>query len=196
MGSLKYIIAINLEHYLSLKEWKEAYPSALLVGPPGLQEKRFTPKSNPNSPILKIDVVFRPTQPSSVSPEFDAEFNSTLISSHFNQELVFNFRPTKTLIEGDLWFNLPAIEQYSQSEDDAEKGLITKLVTRIHKSHGDSLTRRIMWVLFSMGKTKEFGEQVRLVGGWDFDSIIPCHGSVVQSGGKQVYRDVMVRLMG
>ena len=193
VGPIRYIIAINMEHYLYVQEWKSAYPQALVVGPPGLQEKRFTPKNKPNEPSLKFDIVFRPNQHASISEEFDADFDSILISSHFNQELVFNFRPTRTLIEGDVWFNLPATEQYSRSTDSASTGFVTRLATRLHSSKGDSLTRRLMWYGFCGGKTKKFGGEVRAVAAWNFDSIIPCHGAVVESGGKQVYKDVLVR---
>jgi len=29
----------------------------------------------------------------------------------------------------------------------------------------------------------------RIVSGWDFDRLIPCHGEVVETGGKKMWND-------
>ena len=29
----------------------------------------------------------------------------------------------------------------------------------------------------------------RIVSGWDFDRLIPCHGEVVETGGKKLWND-------
>ena len=193
-GPVRYIIAINMEHYLYAKEWHNAYRDALVIGPEGLQEKRFLPKKtkcpNEDDGSLQFNVIMRPNTMHSVDPAFDADFDIQFVSAHFNKELVFNFRPTRTLIEGDLWFNLPCVEQYSKSDEDPTSGLPTKMMIRLHSSKGNSATRKAMWYGFCKGNTKEFGEQVRTILTWDFDSIVPCHGTTVETGGKEILREV------
>ena len=195
LGPIKYIVALNHEHYLYVAEWKSAYPESMLIGPAGLQEKRFTTKQQPNNPSLKFDVVIQPGGDSVISEEFDSEFDSEFVWGHFNKELVFNHKPSKMLIEGDLWFNMPATEQYSKSDESAETGIVTRLGTKLHQSAGDSMVRRLMWYFFCMGKKEEFGKQVRRIASWDFEGIIPCHGAIVEEGGKQVFEEVLIRYM-
>jgi hypothetical protein len=64
----------------------------------------FTPK---NKHELKID------------DDFDANFDYEYVDGHGNKELVFNYKPDRTLIEADVMFNLPATEQYSKSGQSA-----------------------------------------------------------------------------
>jgi hypothetical protein len=35
-----------------------------------------------------------------------------------------------------------------------------------------------------------FAESVRRIYAWDFDRVIPCHGDVIEEGGKEVFRSV------
>ncbi len=35
----------------------------------------------------------------------------------------------------------------------------------------------------------------KVVNGWDFDRIIPCHGDVIETGGKQAFQTVMKRYL-
>jgi len=35
----------------------------------------------------------------------------------------------------------------------------------------------------------------KVVNGWDFDRIIPCHGDVIETGGKKAFQDVMKRYL-
>lgn len=181
-----------------MAEWKTAYPESVLIGPAGLQEKRFTTKKQqqePNSPSQTFDVVIQPIVDNVISDEFHSEFDVEFVWAHFNKELVFNHKPSKMLIEGDLWFNMPATEQYSKSDESAESGIVTRLGTKLHQSGGDSTVRRLMWYFFCMGKKEEFGEQVRRIASWDFEGIIPCHGGIVEEGGKQVFEEVLTRYM-
>ncbi|KAI9720532.1 MAG: hypothetical protein M1828_005616 [Chrysothrix sp. TS-e1954] len=190
-GPLRYIVAINMEHYLFAKEWRTAYPDALVIAPEGLREKRFAPKKTKcpgeDDGSLHFDVIMRSCGRHSVDPAFDADFDIQFVSSHFNKELVFNFRPTRTLIEGDLWFNLPCVEQYSKSDEDPTSGVPTKLMIKAHSARGDSAIRKTMLYGFCKGNTKDFGEQLKLINTWDFDSIIPCHGTTVETGGKAIF---------
>ena len=94
LGPVKTIMAPNLMHHLFLRPAKERWPSAELVGPPGLPEKR----SN-----LHFDRVVDGEEREAIGP------NSQLFpvrgAPKMNELVVFH-RPSSTLIVTDLIFNV------------------------------------------------------------------------------------------
>ncbi|PWY90889.1 putative nuclear protein Qri2/Nse4 [Aspergillus heteromorphus CBS 117.55] len=203
-GTIKYIAALDMEHHLHLKAWKEAFPDAAIIAPEGLWEKRQSnPQTKDASPFEHVfrkddkDATTTPASRSqSISEEFDAEFETEYVHSHPSRELVFYHRPSRTLIEADLLFNLPAREQYSKTKESATSGILTKMVSPL-LSTGSSTTwqKRFVWYVLSSGDRAAFAESVRRIDGWDFNRLIPCHGDVVESGAKGVYRSVMEWLL-
>ena len=127
-----------------------------------------------------------------IDAEFDADFQYEYFPSHVNKELVFNYKPDRTMIQADLIMNLPANEQFSKSSDSPEVGLPTKMMNSIFTTRGNALGHaRFVWYAASSADRGSFGASVAKVNQWDFDRIIPCHGDVIESGGKQIFRNVM-----
>jgi hypothetical protein len=139
-----------------------------------------------------VKYTYTDTQPNSVKvdEEFDANFDSIFVSSHANMELVYNFRPERTLIEADLMFNLPATEQMSRTNE--KPGILTKIFGALTHTRGEALgQRRMIWYGTSAGDRKSFNQSVSAIAGWDFDRLIPCHGDVIETGGKGIFEKVM-----
>lgn len=90
-------------HYLYLKEWKAAYAAAHVAGVPG---------SEKNSGVPHDGVWGRDASPLG-SGAGAGEFKSEWFEGHPNQDVALLHVPSKTLIQADLLFNLPAKEQYS-----------------------------------------------------------------------------------
>jgi len=44
--------------------------------------------------------------------------------------------------------------------------------------------KRATWYGPGSSDRAAFGESARRVSGWDFDRIVPCHGDVIETGGK------------
>lgn len=190
MGDVKYIIAPDMEHHIMLGPWHEAFPQAKIIVPEGLAEKRAKSKDV----NVRCDVVFQAANDrQSVDPEFDAEFDHEFVPGHANKELVFNFKRERTLIEADLLFNLPAYEQYSKSPENPQSGILTKFFTSLQGTTGGPLKwqRRLIWYGISSGDRRSYNKSICRIDKWDFDRIIPCHGNVIETGGKRVFRDVM-----
>ena len=125
-----------------------------------------------------------------ISPEFDAEFDYEFVHSHQNKELVFLHKPTRTMIEADLIFNLPATEQYSKSGMNANSGIFTKLFGSIMNTRGDMIwQKRFLWYAAGGKDRAGFAESAKKINAWDFDRIIPCHGDVIETGGKSILRN-------
>lgn len=109
-----------------------------------------------------------------------------------NKELVFCHKPSRTLIEADMLFNLPANEQYSKSDKSPTSGFLTKLFISLNNTKGAAIgQKRLLWYVSSSADRKGFGKSVDKIRSWDFDRIIPCHGDVIETGGKGIFEKVM-----
>lgn len=188
MGNeIKYITALDYEHHIFLGPWHEAFPNAHIIGMEGLAEKRAKDSEMKSVPF---HTVFSDTNKLStkISEEFDMDFEYEYVHSHTNKELVFHYKPDKTLIEADLLFNLPATEQYSRTGEPANKGLATRMFAALQNTQGSS-QQRMIW--YGMAKDKKaMSESLRRINAWNFERIIPCHGDVIEDDAKGVFRRV------
>ena len=167
LGTVKYIIAPNLFHYLYLAECQDIYPQALVIAPPGLKEKQ---------PNLKIDATF--TQD---DIEFDSQLEYTLfagfqvlIVSQIKavNEIVFYHPSTKTLIITDSAFNF-----------DRSFPLITQFAARILGSYQQL---KPSWLEKIAVQDKQKAKQsIAQILSWDFERVIMGHGKIVETNAKQ-----------
>jgi len=188
LGELKYIAALDMEHHIFLGEWNKEYPNAKVLAPEGLLEKRKKQKNED----VPFSVIFAAKDKAStkVDSEFDAEFDYEFVDGHLNKELVFNYKPEKTLIEADLMFNLPATEQFSKTGTPAGTGILTRLFSALNNTSGAAMgQRRMIWYGVAVDKPS-FNKSVQKINGWDFNKIIPCHGDVIETDGKGIFEKV------
>lgn len=193
LGPTKYLVALDQEHHIFLEDWHKAFPDAKVIAPetlPAYRDKQgYFPIPDANWKLFEAGASKEGRL--SVDPEFDAEFDFTYVDGHANKEVVFNHRKSGTLIEGDLLFNLPATEQFSKSGIDPKTGLFTRLFTWLNSTEGEALAqRRVIWHGIAQDKPA-FNREVSRIAGWKFDRIVPCHGDVVESGGKGIFEKVM-----
>lgn len=189
-GNLKYIVAPDIEHHIFLTPWKQAYPNAEIIAPEGLREKR---EQNPNTKGLEFNHILTSSNKNNfkVSDEFSQEFEIEYIDGHPSNEIVLLHKRTRTMIQADLIFNLPATEQYSKSEEGATQGILTKIFAAA-ASTGAPATwhKRFIWYILSSKDRKRFSDSIAVIDQWNFDRMIPCHGDVIETGAKDVYRRV------
>ncbi|EAS31289.3 uncharacterized protein CIMG_06768 [Coccidioides immitis RS] len=187
---IKYIIAPDIEHHMFISDWKEAYPDAKVIGPHGLKEKReANPKTRGTS---QIDYIFKPENRHNpkIFDDFNAEFDTEYIPSHPNREIVVFHKPTKTLLQADLFFNLPATQQYEKVKGGEHQGILTKMFMPVSTTKGDAIwQKRFLWYMIAKNRD-EWKESARIIDGWGFERVIPCHGDVIETGGKMVFRKV------
>ncbi|KAI9696388.1 MAG: hypothetical protein M1836_005666 [Candelina mexicana] len=187
---VSYLVALDMEHHIYLSQWYRAFPSAKVVGPEGLPEKRAK-QNNDNIPFSTVfKGIDRGNQ--SIGADFDQDFDYEYVGSHASKELVFNYRPDKTLIEGDYLFNLPAYEQYSRTGEAADSGILTKLFVAVVGSAQGPATwqKRFLWYAASLKDRTAFGRSAESIAKFDFERIVPCHGDVVEGDGKGIFRKV------
>lgn len=117
-----------------------------------------------------------------VSKQIDAVY----FSGFSKKDVAWLHKPSKTLIVADLIFNLPANEQYSKSKQ-RKTGLFTKKLnpyTDYHKNFiwGESKDKAYV-ILYATSRPpadpqffSAMARDAKIVNGWDFERIIPCHG--------------------
>ncbi|KAG9080746.1 hypothetical protein FRC06_006200 [Ceratobasidium sp. 370] len=172
LGPVKYIIGADAVHHLFLADYKKLYPDAKVIGVPELVKKK--------AGVLKFDGVYG-QDPAGTKYGFEPEIQACYFSGFQNQDVAFLHAPSKTLIEADLLFNLPATEQYANSKSSGKFPIFGTLgpTMRAHKTF-----------LWSAGRDKAaMARDARTVAGWDFDRIIPCHGDVIEKGGNVAWRE-------
>ena len=185
-----YIAALDFEHHIFLGQWHEAFPTAKVIGMEGLAEKR-TAQKNEEVPFAHV---FTQANKGSmrIDEDFDRDFEYEYCGSHLNKELVFNYRPDRTMIEADLIWNLPGQEQYSKSSENATDGILTKLFQPLVSTVGSPVwQKRFLWYAGTKADRPGFEASVLRMQAWDFDRIIPCHGDVIETGGKATFNKVM-----
>jgi len=190
LGTLKYIVAPDIEHHIFISVWAKEYPQAEVIGMEGLPEKREQDEATKG---VKFAHVFSPKNKldMKISPEFDAEFDYEYVHSHKNKELVFLHKPSRTMIQADILFNLPATEQFSKSGIDPTSGFLTKLFGGIMNTRGQMVwQKRFLWYGAGGKDRPGFTESVKRMRAWDYDRIIPCHGDVIETGGKGIFEQL------
>ena len=141
---------------------------------------------------MPFDVVFTPDKKQALDAELEAEFEYEYVHAHPNKELVFNHKPTRTLIEADLVFNYPPTEQFSRTGVAPTAGIWTKLFGALTNTTGPALgQRRLIWYALSPNNRSAFNQSVANINRWDFDRMIPCHGDVIDTGAKTVFQKIM-----
>lgn len=191
--NIKYIVGLDTEHHIFLESWHKTWPEAKVIAPetlPAYRDKQNYGKIKEDKWLLmkKADK----SKGLSVDEAFDKEFDIEFVDAHANKELVFNHRPTRTLIEADLMFNLPATEQFSKSGESPTTGLLTRLFNAINNTQGTpTWQRRIIWYGISAGDRTGFNESVSRIAKWDFERIVPCHGDVIEQNGNGIFQKVM-----
>lgn len=185
---IRYITALDQEHHIFLESWHKAYPSAKILAPETLPEYRDKQKYF-KLPAENLVLFKKDDKSTSVDEAFDAEFDMEYVHAHGNKELVFNHRPSRTLIEADLIFNLPAHEQHGK---EATSGLLTRFFSSLNNTQGDGASqRRFIWYGISAGDRKGFAESMARIQKWDFEKIVPCHGDVIETDGKGIFEKIM-----
>lgn len=189
-NNVQYIAALDYEHHIFVSEWAKAFPNAKVLGVEGLPEKRESSKETAGT---KFDHLW--TQKNKldfkVDADFDRDFEYEYVHSHGNKELVFFYRPDRTLIEADLMFNLPATEQYARTKEGTEAGILTKLFVGLMSAQGSAKwQKRFIWYAISAKDRTGFNQSIKRINTWDFQRIIPCHGDIVENNAKGIFQTV------
>ena len=164
LGEVRFVVAPSRLHgYLSMPEWREAYPGAEQFGGPGLAERRKK---------LKLD--------GELGDEADPRWAAVLDQAPFRgnrllPEVEFLHRPSRTLILADLAMN------FGPHSPPA-----SRLLART-----SGMYERLRPTPFFRAATRDRAaaqRDIRRILEWDFDRVIPGHGAIWETGGKDALR--------
>ncbi|OBZ77221.1 hypothetical protein A0H81_02591 [Grifola frondosa] len=164
LGPVKWIIGADAVHHLYLGEFKKQYPDAKLIA----VDEAIAKKTKED---LKFDGV----------NDAGTQIQHCYFSGFKNKDVAFFHPASKSVIEADLLFNLPATEQYSMTKSSGYFPASSNLnpYSWFHK--------RFAW---SLGVDKEaMKRDVKTVAGWNFERIIPCHGDVIEKNANTAWRE-------
>ncbi|HLP90909.1 MAG TPA: DUF4336 domain-containing protein [Nostocaceae cyanobacterium] len=170
IGTVKYIIAPNLYHYLFAANFKNIYPNATFWAVPGLEVKK---------PDLLIDQTIN-THKNSLWTGIEYIFFNGFRTLGFNgfdelNECVFFHSVSRSLILTDTAFHF-----------DDSFPLITQLATRVlggYQSLSPSLLERL-----ATTEKEKVRTAVEKVLSWDFERVIVAHGSIIEKNGKEKFK--------
>ncbi|KAI1788068.1 hypothetical protein LXA43DRAFT_668296 [Ganoderma leucocontextum] len=173
LGPVKWTIGPDAVHHLFLGEFKKEFPDAKLIAvDEAIQKKK--------KESLQFDGAWGKDHPDT-KYGFEDDIKHCYFSGFKNKDVAFFHPASKTMLEADLLFNLPAREQYSLSGSSGKFPLLGNLNPWmwVHK--------RFAWTL---GTDKEaMKRDVKTVAAWDFERIIPCHGDVIEKDGKSAWTE-------
>lgn len=190
---VKYLISQDVVHWLGIKSWKEKFPQAMIIAGekvvPKLAEYDikvdFPLKESVGNKILGKQEL---QDQVGIPKDFASAFDLVYLPNHSNKELIFFHHDSKSMIEADFFVTGPANEQYKDSGMNPVGGfsMLMKyfsmgsrfqkfLVNRITGSSSDE-------VISAMFKK------------WPIEHIIPSHGDVIESNGKEEFAKVFPHL--
>jgi len=164
LGRVGFVVCPNLGHHMFAGDYFAAYPDAGFYAAPGLPEKRSD---------LPFDGVLG--DESELGWTRDLE-QAVFRGNRMVREVVFCHQESRTLIVADL----------VQSADSA-----SPMLTRLEKRLTGTYERPGMPLPFRLGFRDKAAARasVERILSWDFDRILLCHGPIVESGGKAVFRE-------
>ncbi len=167
LGEVRFVAPASILHgHLYMEQYGDAYPQARLFGVPGLERKR---------PDLRFDGMLGDAPEPEWADDFDQKrFEGHRVAGRVLNEVELFHRKTRTLITGDLCFNIGP-----------EWPLRTRLL-----AWGPRMRPRLgPTVAFRLGiRDREAARRsVERILEWDFDRILPGHGEIVDTGGKDKF---------
>ncbi len=159
LGPVRCIVAPNYVHHLYAGDWKNAYPQALLLGAPGLGEKRRD---------LSFDAILGATP----HPSYAASLDQVLLGgAPYMNEVAFLHRASRTLLLTDAAFHpTPASSRGAR---------IWMRLTTVRDGFGPNALVR--WFIRDRRAMRASIDRVLA---WDFDRVTVTHGEVLETGGR------------
>lgn len=169
LGEVRFVVpASELHGHLYMEQYRDAYPHVKLFAAPGLDRKRK-------------DLHFDGLLSGVPEPEWRDDVAQVAFEGwrRLHEIELFHVK-TRTLITGDLCFNFgPGITRL------AAQGLIRRRL-------GPSTECRLLGLLRDREAVRRSFERILE---WDFERILPGHGEIVHTGGRDAFEKSFARLL-
>ena len=160
LGEVWYLVAPNLLHHLYLAAAAARYPSARVLAPKGLVQKR---------PDLRIDAFLEAGLPSDLSDDVCAV---RVEGAPDVDEVALFHAPSRTLVVTDLVFNVTR-----------PRGLVAHIVLFLVGCHAN-LAQSRAWRFFVKDRAAA-AASIRTLLALPFETLVVAHGEVVHERAKE-----------
>ncbi|HEX4115198.1 MAG TPA: DUF4336 domain-containing protein [Solirubrobacteraceae bacterium] len=168
LGDVRFVVpASELHGHLYMEQYRDAYPHVKLFAAPGLDRKRKD---------LRFDGLLSGVP----EPEWRGELDQMAFEGWRRLHEIEFFHPkTRTLITGDLCCNF---------------GLMTRLVAqgRIRRHLGPPTECRMLGIFRDRRAVRR---SLARILEWDFEQILPGHGEIVHTGGREAFEKGFAQLL-
>lgn len=172
LGEVRFVIpASELHGHLYMEQYRDAYPKVELFAAPGLDRK---------CKDLRFDGLLSGVP----EPEWRDDLDQMAFEGHRRLNEIEFFHPkTRTLITGDLCCNFGP-----------HWPLMTRLVGqgRMRQRLGPPIECRILGMFRDRRAVRRSLERILE---WDFERILPGHGEIVHTGGRDAFEEGFARLL-
>lgn len=165
LGTVRYVTPSSKLHgHLHVEAYERSFPRAELFAAPGLDRRR-------------TDLAFDGLLGGSPDPRWADSLDQTAFLGHWwLTEIEFFHRPSKTLILGDICYNLGP-----------DAPLKTRLIARLLGMDGEvSVPPNLRYTVKNDDAARRSVERILR---WDFERVIVGHGRVVERDAKRRVRD-------
>lgn len=163
LGEVAFVVAPSLLHHVNILPYAEVFPKALCLVPQNLKKKRRDLEDFPHLENHR----------SIGSPYIE----QVLLAGHRSEETAFYHPSTRTLIVADLCYN-PGMEQ----------GFLGRTFFKIVRAYGKPSLP--FYHRLAVKDSKALKKSLQEILAWDFDRIILSHGTIIPSGGKEIFRKI------
>jgi Domain of unknown function (DUF4336) len=175
LGEVRFVLPASVLHgHLYMEQYRDAYPRAQLFSVAGLERRRAD---------LRFDRRLTDSPELEWRDDLDqAPFEGQRVGARQLNEIEYLHRKTRTLITGDLCFNIGG-----------EWPLATRRLAwgpRMRKRLGPTTAFRA-----GIHDRPAARRSVERILEWDFDRILPGHGEIVESGGKRAFEEGLAWLL-
>jgi len=174
IGDVAHIVSPNFEHVKYAPEWIKAFPDANAYGCPGLQADK---------PDIAYTATIGSTIPETWPSEIEACFldfeSNPFTGKPFFNEVVFFHRLTKTFMVTDAFWNYP--------QDNVPASTV------FWKKGMDKVYLPFYRKLMLKGKEEAFYRAMDTIREWPFERVLPCHGTVIETGARAAFEDHMLK---
>lgn len=165
LGAVSCIVAPNSLHYLSVAEWKAAYPAAKVFGAPGLRKRR---------PEIVVDAELGETAPADWAGAID---QVVVHGNAITTEVVFFHRASGTVLFTDL------IQHFPKGWFKGWRALVAKL-DKMTASEAEVPQKFRM----AFRDRKAGRASIERILAWPAEKVMMAHGAPVVSDGRAFIR--------
>lgn len=190
-NTVSHFIVPDREHTMAAASFRKQFPNLkvlAMAGVAGLNPDYEVSAEHANQTIGAAALA----QLGVTDPAILANFEFVFLPSHGNQELVTYHKPSRTVFEADLLFNLRADEPMEQFLP------ATGFPASYRPFTGWSFIARFLNPDLALGramfrmlvKPQQAKGGLQAIYAWDFDSLVMCHGNIIETGGKAQFAKV------